>query len=121
MGITLQFRAVSVVLLSRDECHKARRANSHRKRRAFRNYAKSLLRQERVKLSPVLYRDLQEHHIIPLSLGGSNDKANKALVPSKDHQEIHQIITAQILGMRVGEHRTILLPYSPAPVWAPAG
>lgn len=53
---------------------------------------------------------LEIHHIQPLSLGGGNEWRNLVLVPSHIHEHIHDYIDSQIIGMRIGEQRTIKIP-----------
>lgn len=55
--------------------------------------------------------DAQAHHIIPLSLGGTNATGNICMLSPEEHHDAHRIIDEQISDLAVGERRTIELPY----------
>jgi hypothetical protein len=57
----------------------------------------------------------QIHHIVPLSLGGSN--GFMALVPDPLHVLIHKFITHQTASLEVGMTRFITLPWREGLVW----
>lgn len=64
--------------------------------------------------SPSYY---QIHHVLPLSLGGTNSWENLVMVHPKKHRKIHEAIDSQIEGMLYGESRLILLPVYQGKVW----
>ena len=43
----------------------------------------------------IFARTLTAHHIVPLSLGGTNDPSNIVFVREEDHRRIHAFIDAQ--------------------------
>jgi hypothetical protein len=59
----------------------------------------------------------QIHHILPLSLGGSNDWNNLSLVDPTLHILIHDFIDAQTEHLKVGEETKIKLPMYEGAVW----
>lgn len=56
-------------------------------------------------------KDAQAHHVIPLSLGGTNAHGNLCFLSPGEHGDIHRIIDKQTENMEPGERRTIQLPY----------
>ena len=56
-------------------------------------------------------QDVQAHHVIPLSLGGSNAYGNICFLSPEEHSGAHQIIDKQVAGMSPGDRRIIQLPY----------
>ncbi len=46
-------------------------------------------KQERIKSKEVYY---EKHHIVPRSLGGSNDPDNLVLLTAKEHYRVHELL-----------------------------
>ncbi|MGB4100619.1 MAG: HNH endonuclease signature motif containing protein [Alphaproteobacteria bacterium] len=58
-------------------------------------------RQDRKEICDAFKRAKFEfHHIIPLSLGGTNERSNLAIVEEKLHQRIHVVINASVDSAR---------------------
>lgn len=61
--------------------------------------------------SGVVPKGYSIHHLVPLSLGGSNTLDNLALMLDEEHQALHaRVIAPQTDGMRPGESRNVSLP-----------
>jgi hypothetical protein len=56
------------------------------------------------------------HHIIPLSLGGTNDFTNVALVAPALHKDIHEYIEAQG-RLKAGQQLALRIPIFRGKVW----
>ena len=72
--------------------------------------------------SPKWLEDAQAyelHHIIPVSLGGNNDKANLVVVRPALHTHIHFYINQQIITNKALKRPSarLLIPIRPEPVW----
>jgi hypothetical protein len=51
------------------------------------------------------------HHLVPISLGGSNDLNNLAFIPHDLHTKIHHAINRATNHLREGKTETIAIPY----------
>ena len=60
---------------------------------------------------------LEIHHVVPLSLNGSNNHSNLVLVEHDLHAAIHRLIDPQMADMQTGESRLIRLPYFTQRIW----
>ena len=90
-------------------------------RKAFRHLAEELTVQpfkgyDRVILRRAL-RGFEVHHALPRMLGGKDDYSNLTLCDPVFHKKLHEIIDAQIVGLKTGEERLIYLPACPSKVW----
>ena len=60
------------------------------------------------------------HHKLPIHGGGTNDFSNLILEPIFPHDQLHQdVMNPQISGMKEGETRSILVPYSTDNIYNP--
>lgn len=57
------------------------------------------------------------HHIVPLALGGRNNRANLVLIEPKLHQFVHVVISRQIGALQYGQEKKIKLPYFNGLIW----
>ena len=55
----------------------------------------------------------EKHHILPISLGGTNDISNFAVVEKNLHKAIHTYISAQLWPDMDSGKRIILIPHHP--------
>jgi hypothetical protein len=56
------------------------------------------------------------HHIVPLTLGGTNDPNNLVLVNKSMHEEIHDYIDSQG-RFEIGERGSVLIPHKSGLIW----
>jgi 5-methylcytosine-specific restriction endonuclease McrA len=68
---------------------------------------------------PLDVDDYEVHHIVPVSLGGTNDYDNLALVYPFVHRQLHKYLSAQTVGMEKGDSRNLIVPYYQGKVWGP--
>jgi hypothetical protein len=61
------------------------------------------------------YKHFRCHHIVPLSLGGTNE--HLAYIEPETHNTIHRFINLQTNGLGVGDTAQILIPYFPSVIW----
>lgn len=60
------------------------------------------------------------HHKLPIHGGGTNDFSNLILEPIFPHDQLHQdVMNPQISGMKEGDTRSILVPYSTDNIYNP--
>ena len=81
-------------------------------KQAFRQQAYELCGRSRRGM-----RRMQLHHILPLSLGGTNQKNNLVLVAPKLHEVIHDFIDAQLMEMPVRGKMRVYIPWRKGMVW----
>ena len=74
------------------------------------------------EMAKFIIEGLECHHILPVSLGGTNDRNNFALAETELHKSLHRYINNQLGDLRKGR-RIILIPDHPQKriVWTCGG
>ena len=117
------YKIVSVVLVKREQADLVRREYiKNQVGKDFRDHAirECVMEGRETNEHPCLPLDLytyQVHHIVPISLGGTNNIRNLALVEPNVHHEIHRSIGWEISGLQRGERRTVRLPIRAGLIW----
>ena len=123
--MNLLFREATVTLLCRKQSDLVREAFTKQYSREFKDYAiREHIKDHQPENNdhnclPVDLHTYQTHHILPVSLGGTNDFDNLSLVERQMHAYIHEILSSQTKGMLAGTTRKILIPYQTSHIWSP--
>ena len=103
-----------VRVLTPMQAHETRQGYTRDLRHSFR---KEALRHLSPKEQARYGDDLSIHHIVPISLGGSNDVSNLALLHKDFHAWVHLYIDHQLHGLRYNEWTAIWLPRWHETIW----
>ncbi len=119
----VEFKTVEVTLVSKEDAQKTR--NRYHKDKIFEAFSAHVVEicenaaDVRAICIPSDIKRYQAHHILPISLGGTNSFSNLALVHPRLHVYCHCHITKSVLKLKTGETRVIDIPFMPALIWIP--